>query len=60
MSTNSKTYEVGRFILDSVVPEINVPVMKPSKRKPFKMKQWLNKATTKISNQIKRKKYANS
>ena len=55
MSTNSKTYEVGHFILDSVVPEINVPIMKPSRRKPFKIKQWINNAITKISNQIKQK-----
>ena len=55
MSTNSKTYEVGHFILDSVVPEINVPIMKPSRKKPFKIKQWINNAITKISNQIKQK-----
>ena len=55
MSTNSKAYEVGHFILDSVVPEINVPIMKPSRRKPFKIKQWINNAITKISNQIKQK-----
>ena len=33
MSTNSKTYEVFQFILDSVVPEINVPIMKPGRKK---------------------------
>ena len=55
MSTNSKTYDFGRFILDSVVPEIDVPVMKPNKRKSFKIKQWLNNAVTKISNQIEQK-----
>ena len=55
MSTNSKTYEVREFILDSIVPEIKVPIMKPSRRKPFKIKEWINNATTKISNQIKQK-----
>ena len=29
--------------------------MKPSRRKPFKIKEWINNATTKISNQIKQK-----
>ena len=55
MSTNSKTYGVSEFILDSIVPEINVPIMKPSRKKPFKIKEWINNATTKISNQIKQK-----
>ena len=55
MSNNSKTYEVGEFILDSIVPEINVPIMNLSRRKPFKMKQRINNATTKISNQIEEK-----
>ena len=55
MSTNSKTYEVSEFILDSIVPEINVPIMKPSRKKPFKIKEWINNAITKISNQIKQK-----
>ena len=52
MSTNSKTYEVGEFILDSIVPEIIVPIMKPSRRKPFEIKKWINNATTEISKQI--------
>ena len=55
MSTNSKTYGVSESILDSIVPEINVPIMKPSRKKPFKIKEWINNATTKISNQIKQK-----
>ena len=55
MSTNSKTYEVREFILDSIVPEIKVPIMKPSRRKPFKIKEWINNAITTISNQIKQK-----
>ena len=29
--------------------------VKLSRRKPFKMKQWINNATTKISNEIKQK-----
>ena len=53
-----KTYEslFSTIIVPEIksVPEINVPIMKPSRKKPFK-KEWINNATTKISNQIKQK-----
>ena len=55
MSNNSKTYKVGQFILDSVVPEINMPIMKPSRKKTFNMEEWINKTIAKISNKIKQK-----
>ena len=55
MSNNSKTYEVGKFILDSIVPEINVPIMKLSRRKRFNMKKWIENAKTKLSENVERK-----
>ena len=55
MSTNSKTYEVGQFILDSVVPEIVVPIMKSSRIKPLNMEERINKTTAEISKKIKQK-----
>ena len=55
MSHNLKTYEVGEFILDSIVPEINVTNMKLSRRKRFNMKKWIENAKTKSSENVKRK-----
>ena len=55
MSTNSKTYEVSQFIRDSVVPEVDVPAMKPSRKKTFNIEKWINKTIAKISKKIKQK-----
>ena len=55
MSYNSNTYEDGEFILDSNVPDINVPIMKFSKRKPF-VSKWIHQnAKAKLANSIKKK-----
>ena len=55
MSNNSKTYEVGEFILESIVPKINVPIMKLSRRKRFNIEKWIENAKTKLSENVKRK-----
>ena len=55
MSSDSKTYEVGEFILDSIVPDINVPIMKLSRRKRFNIEKWIENSKTKISENVKRK-----
>ena len=55
MTDHSKNSEVGVFILDSIVPDINVPIMKLSRKNPFNMEKWINKTTAKISKKIKQK-----
>ena len=55
MIDHSKNSEVGEFILDSIVPDINVPIMELSRKKTFNMEKWINKSTAKISNKIKQK-----
>ena len=55
MTDHSKNSEVGEYILDSIVPDINVPIMKLSRKKPFNMEKWIHKTTAKISKKIKQK-----
>ena len=55
MSTNSKTYKVSEFILDSIVPEINVPIMRLSRKKPFRMKQLIENAKVKLTENVWKK-----
>ena len=42
-------------LLDTIVPDINVPIMELSRKKTFNMEKWINKTVTKISNKIKQK-----
>ena len=55
MTDHSNNSEVGEFILDSIVPDINVPIMKLSRKKTFNMEKWIDKTTAKISTKIKQK-----
>ena len=41
MTDHSKNSEVGEFILDSIVPDINVPIMELSRKKTFNMEKWI-------------------
>ena len=36
-------------LLDTIVPDINVPIMELSRKKTFNMEKWINKTVTKIS-----------
>ena len=56
MTDHSKNSEVGEFILDSIVPDINVPIMKLSRKKPFNMEKWIDKTTAEISKKKSNKK----
>ena len=55
MTDHSNNSEVGEFILDSIVPDINVTIMKLSRKKTFNMEKWIDKTTAKISTKIKQK-----
>ena len=45
MTDHSKNLKVGEFILDSIVPDINVPIMKLSRKKTFNREKWIHKTT---------------
>ena len=46
---------VSANLPDSIVPDINVPIMKPSKPNRFNLIKWINKAKTKISENVERR-----
>ena len=47
--------DAGANLLDCLVPDIDVPIMKPSKRNRFNFKKWIDNAKTKLAENIKRK-----
>ena len=47
--------ETSVNLLDSMVPDINVSLMKPSKPNRFNFKKWIDNAKTKISENVRRK-----
>ena len=47
--------DAGANLLDCMVPDINVPIMKPSKRNRFNSKKWIDNAKTKLSENVERK-----
>ena len=40
------------FILDSIVPDINVPILKPKKISKFSINKWIDNAKKKISKNV--------
>ena len=55
MKKRNDDVEASVNLLDSMVPDINVPIMKPSKPNRFNFKKWIDNAKTKISENVKRK-----
>ena len=55
MKKPNDVVDVGVNLLDSLVPDINVPIMKPSKPIRFNLKKWIDNAKTKLSENVKRK-----
>ena len=55
MKKHNHDVDVVSNLLDSLVPDINVPIMKPSKPNRFNFKKWIDNAKTKLSENIKRK-----
>ena len=44
MSSNWKRSELDKFILDSIVPDIDVPILKPKKISKFSINRWIDNA----------------
>ena len=55
MSSNWKRSKLDNFILDSIVPDIDVPILKPKKISKFSINRWIDNAKMKISENIQRK-----
>ena len=55
MKKHNDDVEASANLLDSMVPDINVPIMKPSKPNRFNFKKWIDNAKTKISENVRRK-----
>ena len=47
MKKRNDDVEASANLLDSMVPDINVPTMKPSKPNRFNFKKWIDYAKTK-------------
>ena len=54
MSSNWKSYRLDKFILDSIVPDIDVPIRKPKKNSKFTINRWIDNAKMKISENLQR------
>ena len=52
MSSNCRRTKFGNFILDSIVPDINVPIMKPTKNSKVSINKWIDNAKMKISENV--------
>ena len=55
MKKRNDDVDAGASLLDSMVPDINVPIMKSSKRNRFNFQKWIDNAKTKLSENVKRK-----
>ena len=55
MKKRSDDVEASANLLDSMVPDIDVPIMKPSKPNRFNFKKFIDNAKTKISEDVKRR-----
>ena len=54
MSSNWKRSKLDNFILDSIVPDIDVPILKPKKISKFSINRWIDNAKMKISENVQR------
>ena len=54
MSSNWKRSKLDNFILDSIVPDIDVPMLKPRKISKFSINRWIDNAKMKISENVQR------
>ena len=52
MSSNWKRSKMDNFILDSIVPDSGVPILKPKKISKFSINRWIDNAKIKISENI--------
>ena len=52
MSSNCKRSKLDNFILYSIVPDINVPIMKPRKNSKLSINKWIDNAIIKISENV--------
>ena len=59
MYSNSKRSEMDNFNLDSIVPDIDVPILKPKKISKFSINRWIDNAKMKISENVQREKFTN-
>ena len=46
---------MDNFILDSIVPDIDFPILKPKKISKFSINRWIDNAKMKISENIQNK-----
>ena len=53
MSSNWRRLKLDTFILDSMVPDINVPILKPENISKFYINRWIDNAEMKISENVK-------
>ena len=58
MSSNWKRSRLDNFILDSIVPDIDVPILKPKKISKFSINTWIDNAKMKISENIQRNSFS--
>ena len=49
-----KRSKLDNFILDSIVPDIDVPILKPKKISKFSINRWIDNAKMKISENLQR------
>ena len=54
MSSNWRRSKLDKFILDSIVPDIDVPVLKPKKYSKFSINKWIDNAKIKISENVQK------
>ena len=54
MSSNWKRTKLDNFILDSIVPDIDVPILKPRNISKFSISRWIDDAKMKISENLQR------
>ena len=52
MSSNWRRSKLDNFILDSIVPDIDVPKLKPKKNLKFSINKWIDDAKIKISENV--------
>ena len=52
MSSNWRRSKSDNFILDSIVPDIDVPILKPKKNSKFSINKWIDNAKMKISENV--------
>ena len=53
MSSNWRRPKLDEFILDSIVPDIDVPILKPKKSSKFSINRWIDNAKLKILDKVK-------